>query len=151
MTKAFNFSLQKVLDIREIVEDAKAADFQKAQADTELEKQRLALIQAEKVDLVNGNEATEDEQNLTVRDLSNRTAYVDQLSEKIKQHDAAVTASQQRTDEQRQIYIKASKDKMVIEKLKEHHHSAFKKKTKQDMVKVESEIAARASHNEEDA
>ena len=151
MTKAFNFSLQKVLDVREIVEDAKAVELQKAQADTELEKQRLALVKTEKADMVNGSDEVADIQNISVGALSNRTAYVDQLSDKIKQHNEAVTISQLKTDEQRQLYIEASKDKMVMEKLKEHHHDAFKKKINQDQVKAESEIAARTSQSEEDA
>ncbi|MEA3285997.1 MAG: flagellar export protein FliJ [Candidatus Marinimicrobia bacterium] len=151
MTKAFNFSLQKVLDIRGIVEDAKAADLQKAQAETELEKQRLTLVQTEKENLVNSSDEAAHTGSVTIGELSNRTAYVDQLSDKIKEHDEAVATSELKTDEQRQLYIKASKDKMVMEKLKEHHHDAFKKKNNQDQVKEESEIAARTIQNEEDA
>ncbi len=145
MTKAFNFSLQKVLDIREMVEDTKAMDLQKAQAETELEQQKLSQVQTEKSDLVQGSRRTDDGGSITIQELSNRTAYADQLTEKIEQQGEAVATSQVKTDEQRQVYIKASKDKMVMEKLKEHHHEAYRKKINQDQVKVESEIAARTS------
>ncbi len=146
MTKAFNFPLQKVLDVRTMIEDAKAIELQKAQAETEREKQSLNQIKAEKDALINTSDNAQE--SVSLMSLNQRTAYSEQLDDKIEEQNQIIEKSEQETEEQRQAFVQASKDKMVIEKLKENHKDAFKKKANQDQVKNESEVAARISQNE---
>ncbi len=145
MTKGFNFSLQKVLNVREMVEDTKAVELKKAQAITEHEKQKLEQTQAEKDALLEGNYSSDEQEHMTLLQLNNRTAYADQLTHKIQEQREAVAQSKQNAEEHRLAFVKASREKRVIEKLKEHHRDAFKKKMNQEQVKVESEVAARIS------
>lgn len=149
MKRAFNFSLQKVLDVRSMVEESKAIELQKAKAETEIEKQKLVAVQAEKESLVQGEASSSDERDVTLHELSNRRAYVDQLTDKIKEQGESVSSSEEKAEVHRDEYIKASKDKMVIEKLKEHHQETFRKKLNQDQVKEESELASRMNKTED--
>ncbi len=148
MTKAFNFSLQKVLDVRAMVEDAKAIDLQKAQAETQLEKQKLASTQAEKDAIVQSKTKNNQDQNITLHSLNNRMAYVEQLTDEIVKQGKVVVKSEESTEEQRVAFVQASKEKMVMEKLKEHHKEVFKRKVNQEQVKSESEVAARIARKE---
>lgn len=148
MTKAFNFPLQKVLNVRTMVEDAKAIELQKAQAEIERERQNLSSIQAEKETAVQSDKTADTGGQLSLHQLSNRMEYVDQLNEQIEKQGEVIARSQEDAEVQRQAFVQASKEKMVIEKLKEHHQEAFKKKSNQDQVKAESEVASRISQNE---
>lgn len=145
MSKIFNFRLQKVLDMRSMVEDAKAIDLKKAQATTARKKQALEATQAEKDAMIRGDDASAPRDDLSLQELNNRMAYVEQLTERIEQEDQAVNKSQEQTEEQRIAFIQASKEKMVIEKLKEHHQEAFRKSTNRQEVKNENEVASRIS------
>ena len=148
MTKSFNFPLQKVLDVRTMVEDAKAVELQKAQAETERIRQQLRATEAEKDALVNGDSSdSQEDGSVTLQDLNSRMAYVDQLSEEIEKQGEAVVKSEEDSEEQRIAFVQASKEKMVLEKLKEQHKGAFKKKANQEQVKVESEVASRIVQN----
>ncbi len=151
MTKAFNFSLQKVLDVRTMAEDTQAIELQKAQAKTERQKLNLASTEAEKDSIVNSTQADSGNESLSLHDLNSRMAYVDQLTDKIEQQGEAVKKSQEESEAQRIAFVKASKEKMVLEKLKEQHKDAFKKKANQEQVKVESEVASRVAQNGSDS
>lgn len=148
MTKSFNFPLQKVLDVRTMVEDAKAIELQKAQAEIEREKQHLARIQSEKDALIGEASVAGEKGEISLQSLNNRREYVEQLSTQIEEQGETVAKSQEAAEEQRLAFVQASKEKMVIEKLKEHHKDAFRKKMNQDQVKNESEVASRISQNE---
>jgi len=143
MTKAFNFTLQKVLDVRTMVEDAKAIELQKAHAETEREERTLAKIKAKKNAIVTGETEPGIEHQPSLHELNNRTAYVEQLTKKIELQGKAVVKSQEEAEIQRLKFVQASKEKMAIEKLKEHHQDAFRKKMNQVQVKLESEVASR--------
>ena len=149
MTKAFTFSLQKVLDVREVMEESKAMDLQKAQADTELKKQRLLETQAEKAALVSPESKAEVDSDVKLTDLNTRTAYLGQLRAKIAEQNQDVAQSKAEEEVKRQAYVEASKDKKVMERLKEKHRDKFKKKQNQEAVKEESEVAGRMSANRE--
>ncbi len=147
MTKVFNFSLQKILDVRTSIEDNKAIDLQKARAETVRKKQSLALIHAEKNAIVSSDSADPKPENVSLLELSNRTAYVEQLTEKMEKQGEAVRQSQAETEARRIAFIQASKEKMVIEKLKDKHLETYRRKLNQDQVKNESEVASRISQN----
>ncbi len=147
MTKSFKFSLQKILDVRASIEDNKAIDLQKARAETERKKQSLASIHAEKDAIVSPEAVNPRPENTSLQELSNRTAYVEQLTNKIEKQGEAVKKSQAETEARRIAFIKASKEKMVIEKLKDQHLEVYRRKLNQDQVKNESEVASRISQN----
>ncbi len=109
MTKSFKFSLQKILDVRASIEDNKAIDLQKARAETERKKQSLASIHAEKDAIVSPEAVNPRPENTSLQELSNRTAYVEQLTNKIEKQGEAVKKSQAETEARRIAFIKASK------------------------------------------
>ena len=80
--------------------------------------------------------------------MNNRMAYVEQLTDEIVKQGKVVVKSEESTEEQRVAFVQASKEKMVMEKLKEHHKEVFKKKINQEQVKSESEVAARIARKE---
>jgi len=149
MSKAFNFSLQKVLDVREMVEDKKAMGLQKAQAETDQEKRILASIEAEKERVAHPEETQDSSEGVSLQSLTTRSAYLDQLNDKIEDQSSQVSISEETAEEKRQEYIYATKEKMVLEKLKENHREVYKKKNNQIEIKEESEIASRISRNED--
>jgi len=151
MTKSFNFSLQKVLNVREMVEDTKAVELKKAQAIIDHENQKLDQTRAEKNALLKKGSEPDTQETMSLQHLNNRTAYADQLTDKIEEQREVIEKSKQDAEEHRLAFVKASRDKMVIEKLKEHHKDAFRKKMNQEQVKVESEVAARISSKSGDA
>lgn len=144
MAKAFKFSLQKVLDVREMNEDKKARSLQQAQAEIIEEKQKLAAIEAEKDET---SHPTEDE-DVNLHTLNARTAYMGQLNDQIEEQHSEIDRCQEKAALKREDYIQASKDKMVLEKLRDNHKEVHRKKTNQTLMKEESEIAGRIAKAE---
>ena len=147
MSKGFNFTLQKVLDVRTIVEDKKAAILRKAHAETELERKKLAAIQAEKRSIAQVEPGEEDTAP-SLQSLNTRSAYMDQLTHEIEDQSRQVDASELRAARKRDEFIKATKDKMVLEKLKDTHKENYRKKANQAEIKIDSEVASRVVQRE---
>jgi len=141
--KMFKFSLQKVLDVRCMIEDAKAIEMKKSQAEILLNKQALSKTQCEKDGIIAKGKAGSEPGRITLQSLYNRSDYVDQLTSKITDQGDMVEKSEERAEEKRLSLVEASKHKNAIEKLKEHHEEKFRKKLNQDVSKIENEVAAR--------
>ncbi len=141
--KMFKFSLQKVLDVRCMIEDAKAIEMKKSQAEILLNKQALSVTQCEKDGIIANGKAGSVPGRVTLHSLYNRSDYVDQLSSKITDQGDMVEKSEEQAEEKRLSLVEASKHKNAIEKLKEHHEEKFRKKLNQDVSKIENEVAAR--------
>lgn len=144
MAKAFKFSLQKVLDVREMNEDKKAQSLQKAQTEIEEEKQKLAAIEAEKVE----TSTSPEDEDVNLHTLNARTAYLEQLNDQIENQNSEIHRCEENAALKRKDYIKASQDKMVLEKLRETHKEVHRKKSNQILMKEESEIAGRVAKGE---
>ncbi len=143
--KMFKFSLQKVLDVRCMIEDAKAIEMKKSQAEIIVNKQALTKTQCEKDSIIAKGKAGSEPGQITLHSLHNRSDYVDQLTSKIIDQGTIVEKSEELAEEKRLSLVEASKHKNAIEKLKEHHEEKFRKKLNQDVSKIENEVAARIS------
>ena len=115
--KMFKFSLQKVLDVRCMIEDAKAIEMKKSQAEILLNKQALSVTQCEKDGIIANGKAGSVPGRVTLHSLYNRSDYVDQLSSKITDQGDMVEKSEEQAEEKRLSLVEASKHKNAIEKL----------------------------------
>ena len=139
MSKRFKFSLQKVLEVRAVLEDKRAEELQKAHAEEEHQHQQLQALQDEKQTLTQ----THDQESTSLQALNARTAYLDQLSERIGAQKVSLQQTQECTEQARQAYVQATKDRKVLEKLKASHQAEFMKKNNQTEIMADSEVANR--------
>ena len=92
-----------------------------------------------------GEKCVIEPERITLHSLHNRTDYVDQLTSKITDQGILVEKSEERAEQKRLSYVKASTHKNAIEKLKERHQEKFRKTVNQEVAKIENEVAARIS------
>lgn len=144
MVKSFHFPLQKVLDVRKIVEDRRAVALKNSQSSLNREKKQLDnLAQKKHAQLkIDGNVCT-DQVNISLNGLKVSVDYISQLNDKITSQIQVVEKSNEKMEEKRDVLIKASKEKKIVEKLREHQLTDYKIKNRKKESKEESEIALR--------
>lgn len=141
MAKAFQFRLQKILDVKKQLENLISVDLKRSQAELELEQRVVEELHQSKEEILNGNNHSEEELSLSQIQLA--MAYIQQLNEMIEKQNEVVKEKEQLVEATREKLIKVSQEKKVVEKLKERHWVEHKKEArKKEMVK-ESELAQR--------
>jgi len=128
-----------------MIQDAKAIEMKKSQAEIMVNKQALSKTQYEKDSILAKKKSGSEPERITLHSLHNRTDYVDQLTSKITDQGILVEKSEERAEQKRLSYVKASTHKNAIEKLKERHQEKFRKTVNQEVAKIENEVAARIS------
>lgn len=146
MSRKFNFSLQKLLEFRDRKETSRSNEFKHTHNELELEKQRLLDIQERKIRML--QESADDDHNsgsISLNQIKLTSSYVDQLSDEIDAQERRVEGSEQKMESAREELIVASKDKMIIEQLREKHVSEHAKQAMKFERIQESETALRIS------
>lgn len=144
MVKSFHFPLQKVLDVRQIVEDRQAVALKNSQSSLNTEKKRLDnLAQRKHAQLKIDENICTDQVNLSLNGLKISVDYISQLNDKIISQFQVVEKSNEKMEEKRDVLIKVSKEKKIVEILREHQLIDYKIKNRKKESKDESEIALR--------
>ena len=142
MVKIFRFPLQKVLDVRQTIENSKAIALSRSQIQLSSDKAKLKNLNTKKdTYLDSGTNSNSMHLALSLNDLKISTDYINQLNNMIQNQTGEVEKSNQIVDKDRNVLIEASRDKKVVEKLKEHHLERYVKDNRSRSIKQESEIA----------
>ncbi|MCK4446323.1 MAG: flagellar export protein FliJ [Candidatus Marinimicrobia bacterium] len=146
MAKSFHFPLQKVLDVRQITEDRQAISLKNSQMSLNKEKEQLENL-AQKKDAqlkVDEDEYDNvDDVNLSLNELQVTVDYISQLNNRITNQIQVVEKSNGKVEKERDVLIEASKEKKIVEKLRERQLTNYKDNYRKKMMKEESEIALR--------
>ena len=144
MSKSFKFSLHRVLKFQSDKEDLKATDLSKSKQQLKLERDRLKRLQNKKSDhlgrtetLINGDNS------ISLEKLRASADYLSQLNEKISSQNQKVQKSNHEVEKARKDLIEVSKNRKILEKLKEKQYQDYKEKSKKEERRKESEIALR--------
>jgi len=144
MAKAFQFSLQKVLDVREQLEELLSVDLRKRQSTLmkvqqvmhDLNRQKQAALQ---------NPEEKETTSVTLLQLSGE--YIQQLNDLIEKQSQIVHQTEKQVEEDRSRLMKATQEKKIVEKLKEKHFKIYRKDRKKKATFMEGEVAQRIVRN----
>lgn len=146
MVKVFQFPLQKVLNLKEMIEETKAIELQNSKAFLKREQKKLENLETSKhylLDIKTENDIKQT--NLNLNNLQVSMEYISQLTDMISTQTINVNNSNKSVDKTRNNLIEASKNTKIIEKLRERHLEVYKKNNRKREVKKDSEIAIRVS------
>lgn len=142
MARAFNFSLQKVLDVRRHKEDQRAIELGKAKSSLLHEQQKLQQLNESKESLLNDNNQAETvHPDLNTIKISG--SYLLQLGDAIGNQKDEVHKKGKVVISRRDELLGAVKDKKIVEKLKERKFDEHKKEVLKAEHKKDDEVAVR--------
>lgn len=147
MAKAFNFSLQKVLDMRKHFEDQKAIELSKAQKELNEEKTRLKLLRDRKEEALRSKEIQD---KVSLNGLKVMKGYIAQINDNILHQNRQVKKSDQKVFEHREKLVEAVKDKKMVETLKDRHREEYRRMKNLTETKTIDEVALRVTQKTKD-
>jgi len=151
MSKAFNFSLQKVLDVRKHTEDQHSIELGKSQRKLNKEQQKLTeLNQNKQKALENDSLGSASSVEISLMELKVTNQYIEQINTEIVKQKSQITKSSKNVEKNREELLDAVKDKKVVELLKDRYSKKYKKIRNLEASKNESEIALRLSLKNKD-
>ena len=151
MPKVFQFSLQKVLNLREMVENTRAQKLKKSQAVLKNEQTRLNDIKNKKADFFEGSQTQGSEEQISITDLQISQGYLDHLNKKIEDQTSIVSESLEKVAADRQEVLAAAKEKMILDKLKERQQSQHQKTLRKKEIQNGSELALQRHKTNQDS
>ena len=140
----FRFRLQKVLDIRQMIEDQLVLELARLRAELESEQARL-------VELVSEMEAHKAvmKRRLTEADaekIRESYEYIQSLRRRILEQEKVVAEAAQRRDEKLTETIQASQDRKVMERLKERQQAEHQAEMLSEEQKSLDDMASARRH-----
>ncbi len=144
MAKQFRFPLEKVLDYKKNIEDLKAGELNHSRGKKKKEEEKLKSIEEKKQDTIIEDGSRE---NMTLNQLNISTDYLLQLNAQIEKGEERVLDADTEVENKLEHLIEASKNKKVVEKLRERklgEHKILEKKVER---KQADEIANRNNIN----
>ncbi len=144
MAKSFQFPLQKVLNLREIIEDSRAIVLKRSQAKLLQEKEELESLKEKKNTMLNqeqNNGSTNG--SFSLRNIKISMDYISQLNDTIAHQMRRVRQTDEIVAKDRSVLIEASKNKKIVEKLRERRLEDYNKDCRRKETSKENEIAIR--------
>jgi len=143
MSKSFKFNLEKIFKYKTDKEGLKAIDLKRSKDALEKEKQRLEKLHQKKYYCLGQKEAVVNDDIISLEKLKAAAEYLDQLNNKISSQDEKVKESNQEVEQRRNDLLEVSKERKILEKLRERHYQKHLEINKKENNKKESEIALR--------
>jgi flagellar FliJ protein len=144
MAKTFHFPLQKVLDLREMIEDLRASRLKHSQARLHEEREKLANLEREKDSLLQQDQTESTQhQKISLKNLQVAMDYVAQLNDTIMSQARQVQKSNEAVNQDRHTLIKASREKKIVALLRDKQFDEYVKQHRKKETIQESEIATR--------
>lgn len=116
----FNFKLQKVLEFKETYEEKKKEEFSLELRNFYEQEKRLKELKDEKERTINNPPKFK-----MILDYQGFYRYLDLLDKRIEKQTQVLNEAKERVERARQELIKATKDKNIIEKLREKAYEEF--------------------------
>jgi len=143
MSKAFRFPLQKILDYRETMQETHEIKLKKSQMNLIEQQTRLESLYFTKDHFLQEQERADNPCPVNINNLQIAEAYVVQLNKQIVQQKNQVVKSTRQVETDRQELLEVTKDKKIVEKLKERQSQEYHKEMIKKERMIESEIALR--------
>ncbi|MBN4081296.1 flagellar export protein FliJ [Caldithrix abyssi] len=148
MGNFFQFPLQKVLDLRKTLEETQATILSKVKIGLMQEEEKLTQMKQEKESALAKNGHHNKDRTLT--QLKIATNYIVQLGEQVDDQHKKVQVSSQAVEEEREKLLGATRDKKVLENLRERKKHSFRLKIKKEEIKKIDESASRIKYQRQD-
>lgn len=123
--KKFRFRLQKVMEIKEEVEKQRMIDLSEAKQVVDLETTRLNHLNDEQIDCQHRIDEKSSTEKINPGELALYYRFLDQTRMRIEAQEDRLQAAHLEMERRRQILLEASKEKKVLEKLKEKKQAAY--------------------------
>ena len=144
MPRVFSFPLQKVLDMRQHLEDQRAVELGQAKQELFKEQQLLNRLNTLKIEALRASEQ-ELADSLRLNKIRMLESYLVQLNERIERQKEIIMQKNELVEKKRRELLKASQDKKVVEKLKERQFEAHRKSLRLKENKMIDEVALRVT------
>ncbi len=145
--KQFEFRLQKVMETTRAREELQKKELALALAEVERNEAMLERMLDKLAEELDAFSARHGSKAIRVSELMQYASYTDkQLGEINTQRDDIVKLAAL-VDEHRRKLLEISKDKKILERLKEKRYEEYRKKLRQVEQKFMDELSARSFHN----
>lgn len=137
----FKFNLQTVLKLKEQLEQNAKNNLGKATKVLEQEEKALEELFVYKEELIKSFKE-KSKQGTNVQELINHNNYLLKLNKRIKNQNQNVDIARRNVDKQRQVLVEASREKKVLEKLREKKFEEYMKEEYKKEQKITDEIVS---------
>lgn len=120
----FKFRLQKILEHRETLENIKKGEFSKAQAELNLEIEKLEELENSKQSIFREKQE-KSQTSTTMNELQKYNNYLIDLDRMMKLQAETIELVKEKVEKARKELIEATKDKKIIEKLRVRDYQEF--------------------------
>lgn len=145
MAAKFHFTLERILQLRQALENNRAVQLEESNQKLSRELNSLDTIKAEKEKQLN-RRGTENGQ-LNLFNLAVSGSYLESLNDGLEEQAIQVDKSRKNVDKKRADLLQASRDKKVLETLKNNRYDEYKHDVKKKELLLSSEIALRLGMN----
>lgn len=124
--KKFNFRLQKVMQVKEEVEKQKMLDLADAKRFVAEEEKRLGHLQSQDEAYRETIERRKTAERINPMEMDLYYRYLRKLGDEIDLQNGRVQDARDKMEKRRQVLLNASKERKVLEKLREKKYTAFR-------------------------
>ncbi len=141
MAGRFHFSLEKILKLRESLENSRATELERSRQALDKEENTLSDMQNEKERHLKSKNRKNSRINLL--DLSISEGYLETLNNGLDEQSKQVEKSRDKMNDDREKLTQASRDKKVMENLKDKRWQGYKRDLNKKELLLNSELALR--------
>lgn len=138
--KKFQFKLQKLLDYRESIEEKLLGELGVLRAQHETEQK--ALVQAVSLHDSYRNEVRNQLSHGDVEDIKAAHRYMNELANRVTMQEQRVRQIEKLKDKKTEEVVEASKDRKVLERLRELKMAEYKSEAQHDEQKFLDDLAS---------
>jgi len=141
MAGRFHFSLEKILKLRESLENSRATELERSRQALDKEENTFSDMQNEKERHLKSKNRKNSRINLL--DLSISEGYLETLNNGLDEQSKQVEKSRDKMNDDREKLTQASRDKKVMENLKDKRWQGYKRDLNKKELLLNSELALR--------
>lgn len=136
----FTFRLEKVLDYKERVEDLNKAEYSKANKKLNEELVVLEDYISERKRLTNERNINVD--SISINDLKSYNIYLNSMNSRIVNQQRVVEKTQKITENARKVLIQSTKEKKMLQKLKNRDYNDYQYLNKKEEEKITDQFVS---------
>ena len=145
--KQFQFRLQKVMETTQIKEEIKKRELAKAMQKLRDNEAQLETLLGSLKEHISHIESCHKRSTLKVSELSHLSGYMEKLGQEILTQTKKIARLTEETRVYREKLLEITKDKKVLERLKDKKYEEFKKKLRSMEQKFMDEVSTRSYVN----
>ncbi len=143
---AYQFSYQKILDVKQIQEDQKSTEVVLAQNELNEEQNTLSKLEKKKTNVLNNKNTSID----NTGDMLRHNSYVNQVNSTIDNQKKQIQKKNKSLILKKDELLEAAKSRKILDKLKESDMKKFKNEQNKIEQKELDEIGAKIAHNKKE-